>query len=70
MFKRGGWCKIINVLEPERYLTVEKSGEDNTIVNFTCSAFDVYPSPKLILYKDNRDDFYNKWVVVHLLNQN
>nr|XP_015836856.1 PREDICTED: uncharacterized protein LOC660111 isoform X2 [Tribolium castaneum] len=52
--------KNMIVFEPERSLVILKQEFNYQSVNFTCSANEVYPAPKLILYKDRTDDFYNK----------
>lgn len=39
------------ILEPESSLIVHKSEIENAKVNFTCSAHNVYPEPKLFLFK-------------------
>ncbi|CAH1363973.1 uncharacterized protein [Tenebrio molitor] len=52
--------KNMIVFEPERTLVILKDEPSQNSVNFTCYANEVYPAPKLILYKDKTDDFYNK----------
>ncbi|KAJ8970732.1 hypothetical protein NQ317_017390 [Molorchus minor] len=52
--------KNMIVFVPEKSLDIFRSGYDGNTVNFTCLASQVYPAPKLLLYKDGTDDFYNK----------
>ncbi|XP_030766303.1 uncharacterized protein LOC115890260 isoform X2 [Sitophilus oryzae] len=51
--------KNMIVFEPEAKLIIRKRMDDK-YVNFTCLASDVYPSPKLFLYKDIKNNLYNK----------
>lgn len=53
--------KELDFSEPERTLVILKDEPSQNSVNFTCYANEVYPAPKLILYKDKTDDFYNKY---------
>nr|CAI5857561.1 unnamed protein product [Callosobruchus analis] len=40
-------------------MEITQTSYDHT-VNFTCAATEVYPTPKLFMYKDFRDDHHNK----------
>ncbi|ENN70680.1 hypothetical protein YQE_12625, partial [Dendroctonus ponderosae] len=51
--------KNMIVFEPETQLTIKKSMDDK-YVNFTCLANDLYPSPKLLLYKGAKNDFHSR----------
>ncbi|KAF7279927.1 hypothetical protein GWI33_006598 [Rhynchophorus ferrugineus] len=51
--------KNMIVFEPETKMVIKKK-MDNKYVNFSCLATDVYPSPKLLLYKDIKNNFHNK----------
>ncbi|KAK9877507.1 hypothetical protein WA026_018616 [Henosepilachna vigintioctopunctata] len=51
--------KQMIVFEPEKTLSIEQKSDGNSI-NFTCFATEVYPIPKLILFKDKKDDFHNR----------
>ncbi|KAJ8925393.1 hypothetical protein NQ315_009225 [Exocentrus adspersus] len=46
------------VFVPERSLEVFRSGYNGNRVNFTCLASEVYPAPKIMMYKENKDEFY------------
>ncbi|XP_023310601.1 uncharacterized protein LOC108908849, partial [Anoplophora glabripennis] len=49
--------KNMIVFVPERSLELVRSGSDGDIVNFTCLASEVYPTPKLVMYKDKTEEF-------------
>ncbi|XP_060520125.1 uncharacterized protein LOC132698195 isoform X2 [Cylas formicarius] len=51
--------KNMIVFEPEKNLAIKKNTRGE-FVNFTCFATDVYPSPKLLLFKDLKNDFHGK----------
>ncbi|KAL1512710.1 hypothetical protein ABEB36_002254 [Hypothenemus hampei] len=54
--------KSMIVFEPEQHLNIRKT-MDQKYVNFTCQASEVYPSPKLVLYKQSNEDIHSKmWI--------
>ena len=52
---------LIGFSEPEKSFVILKEEGNHYSVNFTCYANEVYPAPKLILYKDRAHEFYNKY---------
>ncbi|XP_074035857.1 uncharacterized protein [Leptinotarsa decemlineata] len=50
--------KNMKVFVAEQALDVFRSGFDETSVNFSCSVSEVFPSPKLLMYKHYEDDHY------------
>ncbi|VEN50990.1 unnamed protein product [Callosobruchus maculatus] len=50
--------KNMIVFVPESAMEITQTSYDHS-VNFTCAATEVYPTPKLFMYKDFRDDHHN-----------
>lgn len=52
--------KSMIVFVPEKSLELFHSGHTNQKINFTCTATEVYPEPKLTVFKDKKDEFENR----------
>lgn len=56
--------KKLTVFEPEHELMLFQSYPDlEGNINFTCTATDVYPQPKLSIYRDKNDDIQSRRVM-------
>ncbi|CAG9813524.1 unnamed protein product [Phaedon cochleariae] len=47
----------MKVFVPEKSFDIFKSSFDEQFTNFTCLASEVYPAPKLLMYKTYKDEF-------------
>ncbi|KAB0804357.1 hypothetical protein PPYR_01327 [Photinus pyralis] len=52
--------KNMIVFVPETSLELSHSGFSNKQINFTCTASEVYPEPKLIIFKDVKDEYHDR----------
>ncbi|KAG5890146.1 hypothetical protein JTB14_010164 [Gonioctena quinquepunctata] len=50
--------KTMKIFVPERSLDIFQGTSDENIVNFTCLASDVFPTPKLLMYRSYEEEHY------------